>query len=65
MNTAVLVESDVEALSEVDFLEELSFLEEIRLRTWARKNYAPADERDTNWHPVILDEMLKRDAENN
>lgn len=59
MNTAVLVESEVEAL------DDLSFLEEIRLRTWARKNYAPVEDRDMTWHPVILDEMLKKDAENN
>lgn len=58
MNTAVLVES------EVDVLDELSFLDEIRLRTWARKNYAPVEDRDATWHPVILDEMLKKDAEN-
>lgn len=26
-------------------------IEEMRLRTWARQNYAPADERDDAWHP--------------
>jgi len=38
-------------------------VEEMRLRTWARKNYAPLDERDENWHPIILDEMDRRDQE--
>lgn len=38
-------------------------VEEIRLRTWAREHYAPADERDVTWHPVILDEMRRKDRE--
>jgi hypothetical protein len=42
---------------------DLDFIEEIRLRTWARENYVPEEDRDETWHPVILDEMLKRDRE--
>lgn len=43
---------------------ELDFIEEMRLRTWARKNYVPGEDRDEEWHPVILDEMaLKNDEE--
>jgi hypothetical protein len=38
-------------------------IEEMRLRAWARKHYTPADERDTDWHPVILDEMRRKDGE--
>ena len=38
-------------------------IEEIRLRTWARKNYAPASEREENWHPIIHDEMVRKDEE--
>lgn len=38
-------------------------VEEMRLRTWARKNYAPAEERDENWHPIVLDEMDRKDQE--
>ena len=38
-------------------------IEEIRLRTWARVNYAPVDERLESWHPVILDEMTQKDRE--
>lgn len=38
-------------------------IEEMRLRAWARRNYAPAAERQTSWHPVILDEMRRKDRE--
>ena len=42
---------------------ELDFIEEIRLRCWARENYVIADDRDESWHPVVLEEMRKRDLE--
>ena len=42
---------------------EVDAIEEIRLRTWARENYTPADERDQSWHPIILDEMICKDRE--
>jgi hypothetical protein len=42
---------------------ELDFIEELRLRRWARENYVPAPERDTSWHPVVLDEMCKKECE--
>lgn len=38
-------------------------VEEMRLRTWARKHYAPEDERDERWHPIVLDEMERKDQE--
>jgi hypothetical protein len=39
-------------------------VEEMRLRTWARRNYEPhQQERDSEWHPVILDEMRRKDSE--
>lgn len=38
-------------------------VEEMRLRTWARQHYQPVAERDTRWHPVILDEMSRKDQE--
>lgn len=38
-------------------------IEELRLRRWARENYAPAAQRRAEWHPVILDEMLAKDDE--
>ncbi len=38
-------------------------VEEIRLRTWARKHYASPAERDEDWHPIVLDEMSRKDQE--
>ncbi len=38
-------------------------IEEMRLRTWARRNYSPSEERDANWHPIVLDEMTRKDQE--
>jgi hypothetical protein len=42
---------------------ELDFIEELRLRRWAREHYVPRGERELSWHPVILDEMDRRDVE--
>ena len=42
---------------------ELDFIEELRLRRWARENYVLSDERDTAWHPIILEEMRRKDGE--
>lgn len=41
----------------------MDVVEELRLRRWARENYVPAAERDGLWHPVILEEMCRRDLE--
>ena len=41
----------------------LELTHELRLRRWARLNHVPEEERDTLWHPVILDEMRQRDRE--
>jgi hypothetical protein len=57
MNACVTVDVDVEVAREVDPIEEM------RLRTWARRNYAPSSERNANWHPVISDEMTRIDQE--
>lgn len=43
--------------------QEIDPIEEMRLRTWARRNYAPAGERSLDWHPVVLEEMALRDRE--
>lgn len=43
--------------------EEIDPVEEMRLRTWARQHYAPSDSRDARWHPVVLDEMSRKDQE--
>ncbi|WP_437204498.1 hypothetical protein [Planctomicrobium sp. SH664] len=41
----------------------LDLTAEFRLRRWARLHHVPVVERDGNWHPVILNEMLLRDFE--
>lgn len=45
------------ALAEVDFIEEL------RLRRWAREHYVPSGKRQSSWHPIIHEEMGKKDRE--
>jgi hypothetical protein len=42
---------------------ELDMIEELRLRRWARENYVPREKRNTTWHPVVLDEMSRKDHE--
>jgi len=42
---------------------ELDFIEELRLRRWARENYVPADDREPSWHPIVHEEMEKKDLE--
>ena len=44
---------------------EVDFIEELRLRRWAREHYVPADRRESSWHPVILDEMVRKENERN
>ncbi len=44
-------------------VQDLDFIEELRLRRWARENYVPPDHRERSWHPVVHDEMKKRDTE--
>jgi hypothetical protein len=42
---------------------EVDFIEELRLRRWARENYLPPEQRRPDWHPVVHDEMTRRDTE--
>ena len=42
---------------------EMDLIEELRLRRWARENYVPPEQRERSWHPVIQDEMKKKDSE--
>jgi hypothetical protein len=44
-------------------LADLDFIEELRLRRWARENFVPVEQRLSNWHPIILDEMDRKDRE--
>jgi len=38
-------------------------VEEMKMRTWARRHYAPSEQRDDSWHPIVLDEMFRKDRE--
>jgi hypothetical protein len=44
-------------------LTELDFIEELKLRRWARENYVPQTKRDGAWHPIIHDEMTRKDRD--
>jgi hypothetical protein len=41
----------------------MDFIEELRLRRWARENYVPPKLRQGSWHPVVHQEMEKKDNE--
>lgn len=42
---------------------DVDIIRELRLRSWARENYVPAYARREGWHPIVLDEMERRDRE--
>ena len=44
-------------------LSEVDFIDELRMRRWARENYVPAGERERAWHPIIQEEMRRKDGE--
>ncbi len=44
-------------------LSELDLIEELRLRRWAREHYVPRSQRRISWHPVVHEEMNKKDVE--
>lgn len=54
---------DTSAVLERDSQQDIDVIDEIRMRTWARQNYKPADDREDGLHPVVLDEMLRKDCE--
>lgn len=41
----------------------IDLIGELRLRQWARLNYVPESDRTDDWHPIVLDEMRRRDGE--
>ena len=57
MNSTLTAGSDLRVDDEIDFVEEM------RLRTWARRNFVPACDREATWHLVILNEMSRIDDE--
>lgn len=42
---------------------ELDLIEELRLRRWARENYTAEGQRQATWHPIVHEEMSKKDLE--
>ena len=58
---SILVLREMVMLSSV--AAELDFIEELRLRRWAREHYVARDRRELSWHPIVLDEMARKDAE--
>jgi hypothetical protein len=44
-------------------MAEVDLIEELRLRRWAWENYVPVESRSRSWHPVILDEMARKDED--
>jgi hypothetical protein len=44
-------------------MSDLDFIEELRLRRWARENYVPRTRRQESWHPIVHQEMEKKDLE--
>ena len=41
----------------------IDFIEELRLRRWARENFVPPERRERSWHPIVHDEMKRKDLE--
>ena len=47
-----------------DFMKSSTDLvRELRLRQWARVHFVAMESRQATWHPIVLDEMLRRDRE--
>jgi hypothetical protein len=42
---------------------QIDLIEELRLRRWARENYVAPEQRNQAWHPVVLEEMSRKDLE--
>jgi hypothetical protein len=45
-------------------LADVDLIEELRLRRWAREHYVPRNQRQSAWHPIVHEEMSRRDLEN-
>jgi hypothetical protein len=45
------------------FYSNVDLIKELRLRRWARCHYVAQSERSDSWHPIVLNEMSKRDLE--
>lgn len=63
MNSTLIAQEDVASFDALSDTSDIDLVEEMRLRTWARRNYVSAADRDDGWHPIILDEMVRVDDE--
>lgn len=41
----------------------VDLIDELRMRAWARANHVPTDQRPDSWHPIVLDEMSRKDLD--
>ena len=41
----------------------MDLVRELRLRQWARQHYVPVEQRQAEWHHIVLQEMQLRDQE--
>lgn len=46
-----------------NMLAEIDLIEELRLRRWARENYVTEEHREPAWHPIVLEEMIRKDRD--
>jgi hypothetical protein len=46
-----------------EMMSDLDLIEELKLRRWAREHYVPRSQRERSWHPIVLDEMEKKDRD--
>ena len=63
VGNSLLSEFGAVAMATHSRTSDIDFIEELRLRRWARENYVPAGQRDNRWHPVVLEEMTRKDGE--
>jgi hypothetical protein len=50
-------------MESIQTVADIDVIEELKLRRWARENYVSAERRERAWHPVVLDEMSKKDRD--
>lgn len=58
-----MANNEENALTDLESTSKLGSVEELRLRAWARVHYVPKSERSSSLHPVVLDEMRRKDRE--
>jgi hypothetical protein len=42
---------------------DVDFIQELQLRRWAREHYVPRGQRQHTWHPIVHEEMEKKEFE--